>query len=372
MIVAAYRSLMPNRTTDSTRVQASDASQDTPPVYDRNNAMCEDLDPLRNRYMELISGRGEMEAAGFRFRDRLGEGGQGVVYLAEYAGADGFVNRDLALKLFSPCNYPTLASYETDMQRIAQVASIIAGNNQGNLLDIQRFEICDGIRMMIMTRIKGHDLRSLMNPEMLHRVKHLDPALFADLTRIVATPGRQNTKFKPGAAVAIIRSCLEALDRLHSRGVVHGDVKPSNIMMTPEGDVKLIDSGSAFLWQKSQEPYFCTPRYAALEVLEQGACTPRSDLASLGYVLVELLTGRPLFPDKQPPTPRETSMPQEASTGIKPEMDHKLAGEKRQLPGSLEQLLGRDSLTLRNLCENLIDPQPECRFESARNAELYA
>lgn len=372
VIVPAYRALMPHWSNDSTRVQAHDTGTDTPIECEQKVDVCADIEVLKRRYTRLTSGHGEMEVAGFRLRYRLGRGGQGVVYLAECAGVDGFVNRDLALKLFSPRNYPTLDCYETDMQRIARVASIIAGIDQGNLLDIQRFEICGGIRLMIMKRIMGHDLRSLLNPNVLDRVKHRDPALAADLTRVVATPGQRYTKFTPGAAVAIIRACLEALDRLHSRGVVHGDVKPSNIMITPEGDVKLVDSGSAFEWQKSHEPYFCTPRYAALEVLERGECTPRSDLASLGYVLVELLTGQPVFPDKRPPTPRETSMPQEASTGIKPETDRELAEEKRQLPKSLDQVLAPHSRLLRRLCRKLIEPDPERRFPSAHGAELYA
>ncbi len=372
LIVAAYRSASPNRTAHSTLAQARDSSQDTPPSQDRTDAANAELNALEERYAELISGDGKMEAAGFRLRHRLGEGGQGVVYLAECAGVDGFVNRDVALKLFSPRHYPTLASYEKDMQRIAQVASIIAGIDQGNLLDIHGFQICDGIRMMIMKRIMGHDLQSLMNPNMLDHVKQRDPALAADLTKIVAAPGPQYTKFKPGAAVAIIRSCLEALDRLHSRGMVHGDVKPSNIMITPEGDVKLVDSGSAFLWQKSPKPYFCTPRYAALEVLERGECTPRSDLASLGYVLVELLTGSPVFPDGRPPTPREALMPQEASTGIRPEGDPELAREKREFPKQLDPLFGRYSSLFRQLCRKLIDPDPQLRFEDACTAELHA
>lgn len=371
LIVSAYRSAMPNWTTDSTWMEARDASQDTEKVVESRQGGCVEIEILKKCYAQLISGEDEVVAGGFRLRQRLGRGGQGVVYLAECAGVDGFVNR-VALKLFSPRNYPTLASYEKDMQRIAQVASIIAGIDQGRLLDIQRFEVCDGIRMMVMKRIMGHDLLSLMNPSMLECVANRDPGLSADLMKIVATAGPQHTRFKPGAAVAIIRACLEALDKLHSRGVVHGDVKPSNIMITPDGEVKLVDSGSALEWEKSQGPYFCTPRYAALEVLEQGQCTPRSDLASLGYVLVELLTGCSVFPDKRPPTPRETSMPQEASTGIKPEIDHELASEKRQLPRSLEELLGGHSYILRRLCRKLIDPDPGCRFTSARRAELYA
>jgi serine/threonine-protein kinase len=211
-----------------------------------------------------------------------------------------------------------------------------------------------------------------MNPEMLERAKHRNRSCWAQIIHVVAEPGPQHVKFKPGAAVFIIRSCLEAIERLHSRGIVHGDVKPENIMISPEGEVKLIDIGSAFEWRDSRQPYFCTPRYAGLEVLERDECTPKSDLASLGYVLMELLTGCPVFPEQIPAGPRETSMPQEASTGIKAPVDRELADKKRGLPGRLEQLLKGHSSRLLHLCRRLIDPDPGRRFASAREAELDA
>jgi serine/threonine-protein kinase len=143
-------------------------------------------------------------------------------------------------------------------------------------------------------------------------------------------------------------------------------------MISPEGEVKLIDIGSAFEWRDSRQPYFCTPRYAGLEVLERDQCTPQSDLASVGYVLMELLTGCPVFPEQQPAGRRETSMPQEASTGIKTPVDRELADEKRRLPGRLDQLLKGHSPRLLQLCRRLIDPDPSRRFTSALDAELEA
>ncbi|MDI9445416.1 MAG: serine/threonine-protein kinase [Planctomycetota bacterium] len=372
LIVAAYRSMMPNWTIDSTRpgaqVRAEDTAREPGPAIDGQA----DLDQLRCRYEALVAAGQSTQISGFRLLQRLGQGGQGVVFLANCTGADGFTNEHLALKLFSPHRYPCIASYERDMRRMARVASVVAGIDQGNVLDVHHFKECEGIRMMIMKRVKGYDLRQLMNPVMLECVKLRDPALWTEITKVVAVPGSQHTKFTPGAAVALIRSCLEGLDKLHSRGIVHGDVKPSNIMVSPEGDVRLVDTGSAFDWQQSQRPYFCTPRYAALEVLEEDACTPSSDLASLGYVLVELLTGCRVFPDRQPASPREALIAQEASTGVKPQPDHELAEEKRHLPNRLGQLLNPYSFHLQRFCRKLIEPDPARRFTSAREAELFA
>lgn len=374
LIVATYRDLMPYSVERSTRAASEAGGRDTscengPLAVDGREPRLHRLD---QQYQAILSASDQTPIHGFRLGQRLGQGGQGIVFVAECQGADGFTNKHLALKLFAPHRYPTLASYEKDMRRIARMASLVAGIDQGNVLDVERFEVYDGIRVMIMKRVKGYDLRQLMNPEMLERVKHHSRSRWTKITNVVAEPGPHHVKFKPGAAVAIIRSCLEALERLHSRGIVHGDVKPGNIMISPEGEVKLIDIGSAFEWKKSPQPYFCTPRYAGLEVLERDECTPKSDLASVGYVLMELLTGCPVFPEKQPGGPQETSVPQEASTGIKAPVDRELANEKRGLPGRLDQLLKGHSPRLLQLCRWLIDPDPSRRFASALAAELEA
>ena len=95
--------------------------------------------------------------------------------------------------------------------------------------------------------------------------------------------------------MAIVRDCLAALAALHREGIVHGDLKPSNIMLKRTGNAKIVDLGSAFDLEQAPARRTCTPTYAAPEVLEGGECTPRSDLASLGYVLIEMLSGAPPF-----------------------------------------------------------------------------
>jgi len=371
LMVAAYRTVVPGAAFDSTEHGARAAAHETTAAPELQ-ATEPGLEQLKRQYQALISSDGAAPVAGYWLRQRLGQGGQGIVFAAQCGGADGYCNNVLAVKLFSPHRYPSVESYEKDMRRIAQVASIVAGIDQGNVLSVQRFDECRGIRMMVMKRILGYDLQELMRPAMLECVKHRDHELWEELNKVVAVPGPHQTRFRPGAAVALIRPCLRALDQLHSQGVVHGDVKPANLMISPEGEVKLVDTGSAFEWQRSPRSYFCTPRYAALEVLESGKCTPRSDLASLGYVLVELLTGRSVFATQQPKGPREICMPQEASTGIKPPDDPELANEKRRLPSELGRLLHSYSPRLVQLCRRLIDPAPENRFASAYDAELFA
>ena len=53
-------------------------------------------------------------------------------------------------------------------------------------------------------------------------------------------------RVKPGIAIAIVRDCLAALAALHREGIVHGDLKPSNIMLKRTGNAKIVDIGSAF------------------------------------------------------------------------------------------------------------------------------
>jgi serine/threonine-protein kinase len=158
---------------------------------------------------------------------------------------------------------------------------------------------------------------------------------------------------KPGIAIAIIRDCLAALAALHRAEIVHGDIKPSNIMLKRTGNAKIIDMGSAFQLGSPPAVRTCTPAYAAPEVLDGEPNTPRSDLASLGYVLIEMLSGMPPF------DPRSDFSA--------------LLEAKRFLAQKLHVLLPKEVVCnelLMNFCRKLIAPDPARRFPSAEAADL--
>ena len=232
---------------------------------------------------------------GFRFLRLLGQGGQGKVFLCRCPGADGF-SRVVALKLFSPEAYPTLDSYQEAMRRIARVATRVAYQSHNHVVDVQRFLKRGEIRIMLMERVEGFDLRRLLQSRMLERFRQRAPEEdWIKTNQIVVTAGPEQSRILPGAAVTIVRDCLEGLQTLHVMGVVHGDLRPANLMVQPDGSTKIIDLGSAVVQGETLRERVFTPAYAAPEVLESKDWTPQSDLASLGYVLLELLTGRRLF-----------------------------------------------------------------------------
>lgn len=324
---------------------------------------------LCEQYENIINSAYGDDGIPFQFSRYLGEGGQGVVRLTTCDGANGFTNSHLAVKFFSPSLYPDVSAYDTDMTRIAGVASLVAGIDHGNLINVQRFENLDGVRMMVMKQVSGYDLRRLMQPSSLQRLQSCDWERWEQVSKVIAQEGVSQARFRPGAAVAIVRSCLMALVKLHESGLVYGDLKPSNIMLTPDGEVKIVDIGSAYLWEESQAPCFCTPEYAAPEVLTSNVCTPQSDLASLGYVLIELLIGRPVFDRSASPGRHEQSVAQERSTGMPSKPDTELIRQKEELPTRLEELLPSYSSRLRRFLKRLVAFDPCDRFQLAIDAD---
>ena len=310
-------------------------------------------DKLIERYKSLLGSRRVQWTTYHRFVRELGSGGQGIVYLSERKGADGF-NQPVAMKVFSPERFPTSMAYSKAMERIAHVASRIATIQHDNILDVQDFVDRDRIRIMVMEWIDGYDLRQLMNPDRLKLVRELaEPTRWAHISSVIATFGPEQTRFKAGVAVALVRDCLAGLAALHRERIVHGDIKPANIMLKRTGKAKLIDMGSAFELDDPPPNRACTPAYAAPEVLEGSSCTPRSDLASLGYVLIEMLSGRPCFP---------------------PENNFReLLEMKRRLPQRLHEVLPPEvacNNLLVNLCKRFIATDPSRRFPDAEAAEL--
>jgi serine/threonine-protein kinase len=308
---------------------------------------------LVNRYWQILESQRISWTEHHHLIRLLGSGGHGYVYLSEGRGTDDFV-LPVALKIFSPERYQSCADYNAAMQRLARVSAKVARIQQDNIVHVQHWVDRGWVRVMEMEWIDGFDLRRLLTRSMLERLrKHVSADRFEQINRVVVTQGPDQPRLRPGVAMAIVRDCLAALDALHRAGIVHADIKPSNVMLKRTGSTKLIDIGSAFEVCDRPTSQSCTLLYAAPEILERNEWTPQSDLASLGYTLIEVLSGRRLF---------------EGRKGLAA-----LEKAKRELPGQLPQLLpeeaARNELLL-GFCRRLIAVDPAERFVSAEEAEL--
>jgi eukaryotic-like serine/threonine-protein kinase len=310
-------------------------------------------DELRGRYCQILEEQRLSWTDHHRLIRLLGSGGQGVVYLTERRGTDNFT-LPVALKIFSPERYEDGRSYDEAMNRMAGVAAQVAQIQQDNLLDVHNWVDRSRIRMMEMEWVDGYDLSRLLTRNMLERLEsRVSSKRWNYINRVIVTAGAMQPRLKPGIAIAIVRDCLAGLAALHRYGIVHGDLKPSNIMLKRTGNAKIVDLGSAFDLAHAPSRRSCTPTYAAPEVLEGGECSPRSDLASLGYVLIEMLSGIPPF------------------AGLSNFRD--LLEAKRFLAQRLPNLLPHEvtcNELLMNFCRGLVAPDPMRRFPSAEAADL--
>ncbi len=279
-------------------------------------------------------------------------GGQGIVYLSERRGSAEF-KLPLAIKIFSPDKYKDAAAYQSEMKRLTRVATEVARVQQDQIVTVQNVVAHQGLYIMEMEWIDGYDLRRLLKRDSLNHLKRqVTQQTWQDLNETVVTGGEVDSRFRPGTAVNVLRECLVGLSALHRSDIIHCDVKPSNIMVKRSGSVKLIDIGSAFVVGDFPPGNPCTPEYAAPEVLKGDRATPQSDLASLGYVLIETITGSHPF----------AGLTYAQLRRAKEEILQKLPG---MLP--VEEFAFTEPLIV--LLTKLIHPDPSRRFETADEAE---
>ncbi len=318
-----------------------------------NSNLGPDERELLVRYQSVMDDQQVPWTTNYRKLRRLGLGGQGVVYLAERRGTDGFV-RPVALKVFSPSPYPDACGYVEDMARVAHVAASVSVIQHDNVVDVHNFFAIDGIRIMVLEYLEGHDLSEILTQNMLDRTQaRVAPDRWEYINRVILTAGSAQPRLKPGVAIQILRECLSGLAALHRQGIVHGDLKPSNVMLKRTGNAKIIDIGSAIDLGRGPARRMWSPLYAAPEVLEGGPNSAKSDLASLGYILVEMLAGRSPFQGL-------TTYPQ-------------LIDAKKRLDRDVTAMLPAEvsgNEMLLNLCQRLIAPDPARRFSNALAADL--
>lgn len=309
---------------------------------------------LMDRFLAVAHGAAPTWSTSHRKIRLLGSGGQGVVYLGERCGTDSFA-LPVALKFFSPQHHRDADDYAANMQQVARIAARVALIQHDNVLDIHNFIEHEGIRIMEMEWVDGFDLGTLVTVQTLDRTRQrVRQEQWQYINSVVVTAGPQQPRLKPGIAIQVLRECLAGLAALHREGIVHGDIKPSNIMLKRTGNAKVVDIGSAIDFRSGNGGRrFWSPAYAAPEILDGGENSPLSDLASLGYLLIELLAGRSLF------------------RGLDSYAELLKAKKKlvAQLPDLLPEEVSCNELLL-YLCKRLIAFDPSKRFRSAEVADL--
>ncbi len=209
--------------------------------------------------------------ANFRLERVLGRGGMGTVYY----GQDVRLLRPVAIKVIDD-RYRDDPTYAT---RFIQEARSVAGWRHENIVQVYYAGDEDGLYYFVMEYIHG-----------------------VDLGRILRRYAEAGELLQPGEVLRIARAAANALDYAHQHGVIHRDVKPSNLMVAEDGRVVLTDFGLALhLSQGSLGEVFGSPRYIAPEQARNSAhAVPQSDLYSLGVILYEMLVGCTPFDDPSP------------------------------------------------------------------------
>ncbi len=265
--------------------------------------------------------------AHYRILERIGTGGMGEVYRAQ----DDRLRRTVAIKVLPK----EIASHAERRARILAEARAAAALNHPGITTIYEVGEEDEQVFIVMELVSGETLRAMLSEG----------------------PPDPRTLVRLGAQVA------EALAAAHAQGVVHGDIKPENIVVQPDGRLKLLDFGIArhvaaetvtrtatiASWLPESQ-IAGTLAYMAPEQLRGEAGDARADLFSLGVVLYELAANRRPFPG-----PTTTAL----VTQILNDTPPPLSGIASGVPSELARIVHK-----------LLEKQPERRYQSAREVQV--
>lgn len=205
----------------------------------------------------------------YRITEKLGVGGQGTVYKA----TDTKLGRFVVIKVIPP----ELSAKAANLARFEREARLASSLDHPNICTIFDLDEVDGVHFIVMQHVEGKNVRQL----------------------VAGRPLELRTTLLIGLQVA------DALAAAHNRGIIHRDIKSGNVMVTPEGQVKVLDFGLAKLLDDTEAatagihrtelteigvPYG-TATYAAPEQARGDRVDKRADIFSLGVLLYEMLTG---------------------------------------------------------------------------------
>lgn len=224
----------------------------------------------------------------YRVLDRIGRGGMGTVYRA----IDDTLQREVAIKVLN-----AEVSDAESLRRFRTEAITLARLHHPAIATLFELHEDDGRMMMVMEFVRGETLQGLA--ERMGRVP-------------------------PDFAAQLCAQALDGLSHAHRAGIIHRDLKPGNMMMTPDGIVKVMDFGIARVAGSehltSAGFMMGTPAYMAPEQVLGEEADARSDLYSMGVVLYRLWTGQLPFNGEtpisiahkqvnEPPTPLSVANP---------------------------------------------------------------
>jgi len=194
--------------------------------------------------------------------EKIGAGAMGEVFRAH----DPVLGRDVAIKVV----LGRLSEDEKARERFVREARAAAQLNHPNIITVYDFGEERGMAYMAMELLEGHDLRELLKQGKLQSLED---------------------------KLAMMEQILDGLAFAHAKGVMHRDLKPGNVHVLPNGQVKIMDFGLARRAQDAGAsgvvmgtPYYMAPEQAAGE-----RATARSDIFSLGAMFYEMIAGRRPF-----------------------------------------------------------------------------
>ena len=255
---------------------------------------------------EVESELREVLAPGLQLLQVVGQGGMGTVYLAR----DPALKRNVAVKVLAP-SLASDATARTRFEREAQTAAAVA---HPNVVDVYQVGTLPRSQTsyFVMQFVEGKTLEELVPPGAI---------------------------VSEGRARRILGEIASALAAAHARGLVHRDIKPANVMLDAESEhVVVLDFGisaavtpsrRAEMGTKLTQPgsSIGTPTYMSPEQASGDEVTEKSDIYSLGVVAFELLTGRPLFDEKNPMAVIAAHINKVAPSvaGLRPDLDPTIA-----------------------------------------------
>ena len=200
----------------------------------------------------------------------IGRGGMGTVYL----GHDPFSDREVAIKVAHPAAMLDEDSGHRYRKLFFNEAKITGMLRHPNIVEVYNAGFDDEAWYMVMEYVSGG--------ETLHR--HTRPDRLLPLDQLVRA----------------VFKCAKALDYAHRKGVIHRDIKPKNILLTEEGEVKVSDFSIALrtgldVTDTQVDGYLGSPLYMSPEQVRGDPVSPRSDIFSLGVLMYGLLTGKAPF-----------------------------------------------------------------------------